>query len=152
MGAGTYFFRVYTSSSENTSYTLNLSATAAASTLPKDPGNTLNTAYNIGFLSGIRSFTQFVGNTDSNDYYRFSLSSTSNFNLSLDGLSMDADVQLIRDGINNLVVYSNETIASSSQSGTTRDAISLRLNPGTYYIRVYPLSSSDTNYTLTLSV
>ncbi len=152
LGAGTYFFRVYTSSSENTSYTLNLSATAATSTLPKDPGNTLNTAYNLGFLSGIRSFTQFVGNTDSNDYYRFSLSSTSNFNLSLDGLSMDADVQLIRDGINNLVVYSNEIIASSSQSGTTKDAISLRLNPGTYYIRVYPLGSSDTSYTLTLSV
>jgi hypothetical protein len=39
--------------------------------------------------------TDFVGSTDTNDYYRFSLASASNFNVSLTGLNADADVQLL---------------------------------------------------------
>jgi len=98
LGVGTYFIRVYTDySSYNTIYTLGLSATTIPYTTPRDPGNILGSALEIGTLSGSRSFGEFVGKTDRNDYYRFSLSSPRNFNLSLDGLGRDADVELILD-------------------------------------------------------
>ncbi|NEP78325.1 MAG: hypothetical protein F6K39_09100, partial [Okeania sp. SIO3B3] len=53
-------------------------------------GNTLNTARNIGSLSGSRDFEEFVGTTDRNDYYRFTLGQRSELDLSLDDLSANA--------------------------------------------------------------
>ena len=57
-----------------------------------EANNTLSKAYNIGTLSGSRTFSDFVGSTDSQDFYRFSLGTIKKFTLSLKGLSADADV------------------------------------------------------------
>jgi subtilisin family serine protease len=133
LNAGTYYVRVYrVGGSPN--YTLSLSADNA--------GNTLTTARNIGTLSSSRSFTDFVGSTDTNDYYRFDLSQSSNFSLSLNGLSADADVQLLNS--------SGTVLTSSANDGTTAESISSTLGTGTYYVRVFPYSGS-TNYNLTLA-
>lgn len=59
-----------------------------------EPNNTLSNAYNLSTLSGSRSFTDYVGSSDLQDFYRFSLSKASNLNLSLTGLSADADSTL----------------------------------------------------------
>ncbi|MFM6002074.1 MAG: hypothetical protein ACKPB7_02165, partial [Sphaerospermopsis kisseleviana] len=40
--------------------------------------DTLSTARNIGTLSGTQSFTDWVGSTDTNDFYRFDLGTQSN--------------------------------------------------------------------------
>jgi subtilisin family serine protease len=83
-----------------------------------------------------------VGSTDTNDYYRFDLSQSSNFSLSLNGLSADADVQLLNS--------SGTVLTSSANGGTTAESISSTLGTGTYYVRVFPYSG-NTNYNLTLA-
>ncbi len=139
LNAGTYFVRVYQGSG-NTNYNLTLAATGSG---PADnAGNTLATARNIGTLSSSQSFTDFVGSSDTNDYYRFDLSQSSNFSLSLNGLSADADVQLLNS--------SGTVLSSSANGGTTAESITSTLGTGTYYVRVFPYSG-NTNYSLTLA-
>ena len=105
--------------------------------------NSTGTAYSVGTLSGTRSFSGFVGSSDTNDYYSFYIANTSNFSLSLNGLSADADVVLLNS--------SGSTIVSSTNSGSTSESITRQLNAGTYYARVYPFSSANTNYNLSLT-
>ena len=64
-------------------------------------------------------------------------------NLSLNGLSADADVQLLN--------ASGGLIQSSANSGTSAESIIRQVNAGTYYIRVFPYSSSSTYYNLNAS-
>lgn len=65
--------------------------------MPIDPGSTLTTALNLGDQSGLvnRTFSNFVGSTDLEDYLRFSLSSSSSLTVSLSNLQADADLQLL---------------------------------------------------------
>jgi hypothetical protein len=104
-------------------------------------GNTLSAARPITLGSTATSYTDWVGSTDV-DYYRFSLSNTSNFNLSLTGLTSDADVQLLDSNGRNL--------ASSTNRGITPERITGQLTAGDYYIRVFSYSGS-TNYNLSVS-
>jgi trimeric autotransporter adhesin len=140
LAAGTYYVRVfpYTGS---TNYNLSLMATA----LPADSaGNTLATAKNLGALTGTRSLQEFVGTTDPNDYYRFTLSSSSYLTVSLNGLSADGDVQLLN--------ASGQQIAISNGPGVNAESITASLAAGTYYIRIYPEVANNTSYNLGLSV
>jgi hypothetical protein len=105
-------------------------------------GNTLATARNIGVLTGSRTYTDFVGSSDTNDYYRFTLNSRSNFGLTLTGMSADADVHILN--------ASGSVIASSTAGSTNNESISQTLDAGNYYVRVYQYSG-DTNYTLSLN-
>ncbi|MFN9759225.1 MAG: C2 family cysteine protease [Pseudanabaena sp.] len=104
-------------------------------------GNTLGTARNIT-LSSSTTIQDWVGSTDTNDYYRFTVASTSNLNLSLNGLTSDANVQLLNS--------SGSLIQSSANAGTSAESIVRQVNAGTYYIRVLPYSGS-TSYNLNLS-
>jgi hypothetical protein len=110
-----------------------------------DPGNTLVSAFNFGNLSGSSTLTwdQSVSSTDLNDYYRFSLATSSSFSITLSGLSADADLQLLN--------ASGSAIATSDAAGTASETISRQLAPGTYYIRVYPFLQATTSYSLSLS-
>ena len=140
LAPGTYFVRVYRYSGD-TNYRLALSAAPLQSTVPDNAGNSLAGARNLGVLSGERSYSDFVGNSDRDDYYRFQLGSRSAFDLSLAGLRADADVQLLD--------ASGRSISSSTRGGNQSEAISRTLDAGTYFVRVYRYSG-DTNYTLTL--
>jgi len=106
-------------------------------------GNTLATARAITVGSSTTSYTDWVGSTDTNDYYSFSLANSSNFNLSLTGMTADGDVQLLNSG--------GSVIASSTNGGTASESITSQLSAGTYYIRVYPYQSANTNYNLAVS-
>ena len=136
LAAGDYYVRVHQFSGD-TNYNLSLTAL-----IPDLAGNTLATARNIGALSGTRTFADAVGSSDTNDYYRFSVSNSSNFTLALNGLSADADVQLLNS--------SGVLIQGSYLEGSLPESITRTLNAGTYYIRVFPYSG-DTNYNLSLS-
>ncbi|MCZ8117195.1 MAG: PPC domain-containing protein, partial [Microcystis sp. LE18-22.4A] len=83
------------------------------------------------------SYSDFVGSTDTNDYYRFSLGTSSNFSLNLTGLSADADVSLLDSN--------GSVITSSTNDGNISESITRQLNAGTYFVLVYPYSGS-TNY------
>jgi len=137
---GTYYVRVYPYQRANTNYRLILSATPVT---PVDDYPSRQTAIPLGDLSGRRSFNNSIGGTDTNDYYRFSVNTFRRFNLSLTGLSADADVQLQNAG--------GRVIAISQRAGSSRESISRSLTRGTYYVRVYPYQDADTDYRLTLS-
>ncbi|MGF2011036.1 MAG: FG-GAP repeat domain-containing protein, partial [Nostoc sp. DedVER01b] len=82
LGTGNYYIGITQSSSNvNSNYSLQLSATSAPPSIATDPGSTLSTAYNIGTLTGTKSFKEFVGNVDTVDYYKFSLTGTNNITL-----------------------------------------------------------------------
>ncbi|MEP6489258.1 S8 family serine peptidase [Microcoleus vaginatus GB2-A3] len=118
-----------------------------------DPGNSISTARNIvGVENGSISLSDFVGTGDSNDFYRFDINTKSNFNLRLDGLRADADVNLIQDRNRNGIVDSGEYVDYSQESGITPDVINVpNLAPGTYYVQVSSYLNNSTNYNLSLS-
>ncbi|WP_407886274.1 PPC domain-containing protein, partial [Scytonema sp. NUACC26] len=145
LDTGTYYVRVYPYNGANTSYNLSVFATINDFT-----GNTLNNARQINLDSVASTYSDWVGSSDIEDLYRFSLSKSSSFNLALNSLAADADVQLIRDANSNGVIDSGEVIASSTNGGTSAESISRSLDAGIYYIRVYPFNGANTNYNLSV--
>lgn len=113
-------------------------------------GNTLGAALNVGSLNGTQQFYDWVGNSDRDDFYRFSVSGDANFELSLTGLRADADVRLVRDSNGNGLVDRGEVLAISQNGGKYSESIQASLSAGTYFVQVYPYKGK-TFYTLTLS-
>lgn len=138
--AGTYYIGVNPSYSyDNTDYDLTVSATAV-----NDAGNSLEDALDITLTEESITYSDWVGATDSNDYYRFSIADSKNFSLSLTGLDDDADVQILDN--------SGALVAESDEYGTISENLQAQFLAGEYYIRVYPSYSSDnTSYSLTVS-
>lgn len=99
-----------------------------------------------------------MGSVDEDDYYRFTLDSNRNFNLSLSGLSNTTQVDLIQDSNGNGEVDYNETLnydyGHSNDYAYSKDDASIGrfLIAGTYFVRVskYPYGDSNSNYTLSL--
>ncbi len=148
---GTYWVAVQQYEGD-TNYNLSLSAAPLAN-VPQDlAGQTPNAARDIGTLSGTQTFTDFVGNADFNDLYRFSIHTISSVSLSLNGLSADADLFLAEDlNSDGAIVDRIEILSRSVESGTTPEAINIStLNPGTYLISVEQFEG-DTNYNLSVS-
>lgn len=138
-----YYIRVYQYSGQTT---YSLAATTTAGT--DSAGNSTSVARAIGALTGTpQSFTDSVGGNDP-DYYRFTTGATSNFRLSLAGLTDNADVFLLSsDG--------RTVLASGTNGGAAAESLSQNnLAAGTYYVWVAPMVSTATAvtpYTLTLS-
>ncbi len=150
LAAGTYFVQIYPFLNSNTNYRLSLSASPASES-PRPPlgDNVLAGATDLGELTTPRTLTDFVGSTDTSDFYRFTLSSDRTVGTFLSGLSADADVQLIQDLNNNGIVDVGEVLGRSIRAGTASEAIFTNLTAGTYFVQVYPYSG-NTNYTLEL--
>ncbi|ARV60993.1 hypothetical protein BZZ01_22340 [Nostocales cyanobacterium HT-58-2] len=109
-------------------------------------GDTLTSFGDIALESEPIRYKDFIGDLNKNDYYRFSLGvENTNFKLVLDGLSANADVQLLNS--------SGQVIGISTNDGITSESLGLQnLQPGTYYIRVYQgVSGANTDYNLTFS-
>lgn len=114
--------------------------------------NTLTVARALNVSTSTLTTRDSVGILDNNDYYRFSLVARSSLNLTVNGLSGDANVQLIQDRNLNGQVNAGEVVASSTQRGTATESIQTTLNPGTYYIRVHPGTPfANANYRLNVS-
>lgn len=115
---------------------------------------TLTPEFDLGVLSSQQTRSDVVSPTNRNDVYRFTLSNTSYFNLTLNRLSADADVELYEDTNDNNVLDRgyDQLMSYSTNPRTTQESIYSILEAGTYYIRVYPFSSGvNINYTLTVS-
>ena len=117
--------------------------------LPDNAGNSLTTARNLGLLSALQTVQDAVSDADPNDYYRFTINTNSQFNLTLTGLENDADVFLIRDANNNGRVDSSDILASSTAVGNVSEAIAQILSAGTYFVQVTQFQG-DTPYQLSL--
>jgi hypothetical protein len=100
-----------------------------------------NGAHNIGTLNGMRKFRDSVGINDKFDYYSFSVSGRSSFNLKLDRLKNNVDVALIQNG---------RTVARSTRGGKKPEAIAATLETGTYFVKVSQ-RSGNSRYRLSLN-
>ena len=106
-------------------------------------GNSFETATTLNLTPNFQTFTSLVNPLDPQDYYSFSLSGKSSFNLSLSGLSANADIELLdRTG---------KVLQTSAQPGTNLESLFTTLNAGSYYIKVYSGAETTTNYNLSLS-
>jgi len=123
--------------------------------MPDSIGNTLNDAQSIIIGTATKRFSDSVEFGD-NDYFRFTLNSSSGFSLTLFGLSANADVEILNSSGN--LVTSNTVPLRSTNEGTLTESINAILDAGTYFIRVFPGPPADpanpagttpsTNYTL----
>ncbi|MGC9525570.1 MAG: S8 family serine peptidase [Limnospira sp.] len=104
----------------------------------------------LGDLNGTQTVGDSVGYFDSGDIYRFTLATPADFRLVLEGLSADADVELSRDFNANGRVDYGEAIAGSYHWFNRPELIEANLEPGTYFVNVYPYQGT-TAYNLTLS-
>ncbi|MEH1787074.1 MAG: VCBS repeat-containing protein, partial [Nostoc sp.] len=152
--SGNYYIGISQSSNNvNSNYSLQLSATSAPPSLASDPGSTLSNAYNIGTLTGTKSFTEFVGNVDTSDYYKFSLTSTSNISLLLSGVTQNSVYAAIYyDSNNDGLIESGEQLYSTSAYNGGNGQISATLGAsGNYYVGISPGNNVNSNYSLQLS-
>lgn len=124
--------------------------------VPELPGNSLATAHNLGTVGAASvSFTDYLDNGDTTDFYRFDTLSGGPFTFSALLKDMDVDrdfdLALIRDFNNNGVVDSGDVLGSSSRVGGLDESIDAAAEiPGTYFLRVLRKAGLGT-YTLSIS-
>ncbi len=106
----------------------NYSLEASANSILDQAGNSLGNARNLGFLVGSQTFSDFVGNIDPVDFYRFELSKPSTFNFS---------------GSNNIAISLLDRQGNQIINPPTE------LEAATYYIKVDSYGY-NTNYNLNL--
>ncbi|BAI94223.1 hypothetical membrane protein [Limnospira platensis NIES-39] len=111
--------------------------------------DTMADALNVGVIeSGEKVISDRIGfgqgrRRDRNDYYRFTISEESEFNLTLDGLRANANVQILdRRG---------SALSRSNNPGRRPERISTDLDPGDYFVRVFPVGNARTPYRLAMS-
>jgi uncharacterized repeat protein (TIGR01451 family) len=147
--SGVYYLRIFTKASDTA---FNLDITVPPLPIPPDAaGNDLAGALNFGnFSEQTKIVTDFIGEVDGDDFYRFTLASISDLNLTLSGLDKgDVEVSLGRK-----LTPSDTTlnyIGTSNEEGNAAESIEAKLLPtGEYFIRVSRVSG-NTNYQLRLS-
>jgi subtilisin family serine protease len=102
------------------------------------------TARDLGAMTGQRTFTDWAGAADANDYFRFTLNQQSRATIRLDLLSADLDLYLYNSA--------GQMIGGSLQGGTSADQILQNLAAGTYFVRVTPYGAAESNYRLAFNV
>jgi Ca2+-binding EF-hand superfamily protein len=153
--SGNYYVGISPSSGTvNSNYSLQLAAPLSPPSITPDPGNTFGTAYNIGNLTGTQTFKEFVGKTDPVDYYKFSLTGSSNVTLQLSGTSQgNVNAFIYFDGNNNGLIDAGEQRYSTAVgAGGTAQINATLVAPGNYYVGISPSSGTvNSNYSLQLS-
>lgn len=141
---GTYYINVYAATGAATPYRLAVSTEEAPPAPPDHAGNTPNAAGTIENVGPTPvTVNDWVGFTDRDDYWRFTLASRADVTVQVTMESADVDVDLLR--------ASDETnLISGANSGTDPEELKLRLDPGTYLLRVYSYQG-DTPYSMQIT-
>jgi RHS repeat-associated protein len=105
--------------------------------------DTLMTAKDLGILVGTQTVADLIGGSDANDYYKFEVVNRSSVELSLGGLTADAEIAILNRQGSEL----QRVIASELSNGS----INLELAADRYYVRVLRSEPEPTPYTLELS-
>ena len=149
IGGVTYYVRIDPSGQAVSDYRLDLALTGTGSPDLVDRGS-------IGDAGGSRaeaaplttssSVSGSVGfGADDLDYYKFTAGSDGSVSVVLDGMSADLDLRLVSS--------SGSLLASSTGSGTSSEAVSIEVAAGgEYYIRIDPVSGSESAYDLRLAL
>ncbi|MBW4508835.1 MAG: pre-peptidase C-terminal domain-containing protein [Scytonematopsis contorta HA4267-MV1] len=114
--------------------------------------NILATARKLNLTSTTQTLVDSINPNNLNDFYSFNLTSRSSFNLTLNGLSNDIDIQLIHDSNANGLLDEKEVITGSYRSGTQAESITTNLERGNYFIRIYAWNSANSSSFYNLSV
>lgn len=110
----------------------------------------LSQATNLGTL-GTVTISDFVGDLEPENIYRFDLDIDSDLDILVSGLNADADLALFTDIDNDQKLDVNEIIMTSQEPYNFSESLSLNaLLSGTYYVVVYQYEG-DTSYDLTVS-
>ena len=141
---GTYFARVNYASSESDdriNYSLELSAdiVGTESAVDKDFGFSL-----FGEEAALE--TGSINSQNTSDTYALSVVSGEVIDITLAGLSNDADLRVVQDTNQNDIIDEGQIYASGTSPGTNTEIVSLN-EPGEYLVEVYQYSG-DTDYTL----
>ena len=113
--------------------------------------NTIVTAYNLGDLTSSIPVNGYVGFGDGVDYYKFLVTREMDVNVSLTGLSADIDLHLFQDLNRNGIIDDRDWLSSSTRAQNSPEMISSqRIQPGIYYIKVYPSGNVSSTYHLNL--
>lgn len=107
-------------------------------------GKSLSNGQNGGIIESENIGRNYNYGKDSADYYKFSLNEARRINIALDNLTADADIALFREG-------NNTPIGESRRSFTSVEAISRQLEAGTYYVKVIPYETAQTDYKLRIT-
>jgi PKD repeat protein len=150
--AGTYYLRVFRAvgpGGSNAKYTLS----AACSALTYDehePDNTAATAQDLGDISLnlVPAFWGELGqpDSDSDDWYKFSVGFEADFALNLAFYHDQADLEL------QLYAADGQTLLGDSSSVSDNEHIVSHLTPGTYLVRCYRFGPGSANYDLSILV
>ncbi|MEB3885594.1 pre-peptidase C-terminal domain-containing protein [Lyngbya sp. CCY1209] len=144
LNGGDYYLRVLPKGAAKTSYDLNMSAGAITEVADDTaPGIDLGTAGDDPLTKGgLIGFTE-GGKVDTHDYYNFVLDTGGFVNITLDGLSGNANLELYDS-------KGRELLGSSTNSGTSSEEIQTFLSPDTYVVKVLG-QGSQTPYDLSVS-
>lgn len=107
-------------------------------------GKSLSNGKNGGIIESENIGRNYDYGKDSADYYKFSLNEARRINIALDNLTADADLELFKEGDNTFR-------AESGRFFTNPEAISRELQPGTYYVKVIPYQTAQTDYKLRIT-
>ena len=109
-----------------------------------DPGNSLATAYPIAFPFATQS--GLINDSDQQDYYKFSVPSTSvgDYKFDLSGLAANANVEIF----NSAGIVIKTAMASGSQA----ESLLVPLDEGNYFVRVFQGTAiAASNYSLSMA-
>ncbi|TVQ22202.1 MAG: hypothetical protein EA367_04520 [Leptolyngbya sp. DLM2.Bin15] len=132
---GIYYVRVYQGQG-NTRYQLRMSAHVDRA------GDSRGQARAIVASDRPRTFRDYVGPSDRNDFYRFTLDEAREIDLRLSNLQANADLRLLDNR--------GRLLEASTQAGTRNERITRELEAGTYYLRVTPRGRAQTRYALSV--
>lgn len=132
---GIYYVRVYRGQG-NTRYQLRMSANVDRA------GDSRGQARAIIASDRLRTFRDYVGPSDRNDFYRFTLDEARELDLRLSNLQANADLRLLDNR--------GRLLEASTQAGIRNERITTELEAGTYYLRVTPRGNAQTRYALTV--
>jgi trimeric autotransporter adhesin len=141
LSEGVYYVRVFAPNQANTTIFYDLSVVRTGQGL--DPGSTPNLATDLGTFSSFSfDLTEGLAN-DTTDYYRVELAERRTLTATLTPQQANADLE-IRNSADQVILPGG----SSTNLGTAVDRVSLDLNPGVYYIRVFTAPGTATAYRL----
>lgn len=143
VGPGTYYL-VITSYGDDTPYRLSVSGTPGEEPPPDSAGSSQSDARDLGDVTGSSAeASDWVGPADSSDYYAFTIRERQAVTIGLDGLSADADI--------NLVGTDGSYLLGGTNTDTDAEALTATLDAGTYYLNVYPAGAESTEYRVTVA-
>lgn len=113
-------------------------------------GNSMARARRLAVGQMATAVNEWVGSTDTNDFYRMSFNSRSRLTVGLRASGSGAMAQLIRDSNGNGRLDAGEVVKQGRSLNNTATSFPVVVTAGTYFLRVVR-SNGDSSYRLTTS-